>query len=154
VPTTGAAAPATNETAVRLRISVARLARLLRQQDQSGFGPTLTAALATVAAHGPIALGELAAYEQVAPPTISKVVDKLEVHGLVERVADPSDKRVRRVAITDAGRDHLEGARTRRDAWLLQRLSTLSADELARLDTALDVLEKLTLAPERGEAAR
>src|SRR5207237_385907 len=65
------------ETAERLRLSIARLARLLRQQDDSGLGPTVTAALSSIATHGPLTLGDLAARERVAPPTITKVVEKM-----------------------------------------------------------------------------
>ena len=66
------------ENVERLRLVVARLARLLRQQDDSGLGPTITAALSTINKHGPLTLGDLAARERVAPPTITKVVDKME----------------------------------------------------------------------------
>jgi DNA-binding MarR family transcriptional regulator len=135
------------DVVVRLRAAVARLARLLRQQDPSDFGPTLTAALFTIANEGPLTLGDLAAMEQVAPPTITKAVDKLEARGLVERVTDPSDRRVRQVAVTLAGRQHLDAARSRRTEWLVAQLERLTDDELARLGAAVDVLERLTVAP-------
>ncbi len=131
------------EVAERLRHSVTRLARLLRQQDEGGFGATLTAALASVKNRGPLTLGELAACEQVAPPTMTKVVEKLEAHGFVTRQVDQNDRRVSRVTVTAAGRRHLEGTRERRTAWLAGRLDHLPADELDRLLDALDVLEAL-----------
>ena len=86
----------------RLRYSAFRLARLLRQQDDSGHAPALLTALAVVDREGPLTLGELAAQEQVSPPTITKVVDALEARGFVERVRDESDRRVCRVRSTDA----------------------------------------------------
>ena len=49
--------------------------------------------LAAIDVHGTLTLGELAAIEQVAPPTITKVVSKLEDDGLVAREADPADRR-------------------------------------------------------------
>src|SRR4051812_41879678 len=76
------------EVAGHLRMSVARLARLLRQQDESGLSAPLTAALATISREGPLTLGQLAAQERVAPPSITKVVGKLEDRGLVERQVD------------------------------------------------------------------
>src|SRR3954466_10589348 len=106
------------EVAGSLRFSVIRLARLLRQQDRSGLSPTLTAALATISREGPLTLGELAGREQVAPPSITKVVAKLEDRGLVERRLDERDRRVTRVEVSAAGRAQLEAARTRRTAWL------------------------------------
>jgi DNA-binding MarR family transcriptional regulator len=137
-----------DEMAGRLRFAVARMARLLRQQDQSGFGPTFIAALATVGSHGPLTLGDLAAREQVAPPTITKVVEKLVANGLAERIADTTDRRVARVAITAKGAKQLQTYRTRRTEWLAQRLRDLDVDDRARLAAAVDVLEQLIAVPE------
>lgn len=49
-------------------------------------------------------IGELANSFQVRQPTMSSTVRKLEDKGLVELKHDPGDRRVRRVAITKAGR--------------------------------------------------
>jgi DNA-binding MarR family transcriptional regulator len=131
------------EVAGHLRMSVARLARLLRQQDESGLSPTLTAALVTISREGPLTLGRLAARERVAPPSITKVVGKLEDRGLVERRVDESDRRVTRVEISSAGRKQLEASRTRRTAWLATRLLDLSDDDVGRLVEVLPVLDAL-----------
>ncbi|MCU1487911.1 MAG: putative MarR-family transcriptional regulator [Actinomycetia bacterium] len=135
----------------RLRYSVARLSRLLRQQDQSGLTPTTTAMLATIARDGPLTLGELATLEQVAPPTITKSVGRLEDAGFVERVPDLDDKRVCRVVLTAGGQRQLDDNRSRRTAWLVERLDLLPADERDRLTQVVELLEHLTTAPE-GEA--
>ena len=135
-----------DELVGRLRLSVARLARLLRQQDESGMTPTMTATLATIAREGPLTLGALAAAEQVAPPTVTKAIDKLEAEGLVERIIDENDRRVCRVQITAAGHQQIEANRSRRNAWLADQLAGLSADERERLAAAVDVLEHLTTA--------
>jgi DNA-binding MarR family transcriptional regulator len=128
-------------------MSVTRLARLLRQQDPSGLTPTLAVTLATIAREGPLTLGDLAAREQVAPPTITNVVGKLEAAGLVERRTDPDDGRVRTVRLTSAGRRQLETSRKRRNAWLHDRVASLSDDERSRLAAAVDVLERLVEVP-------
>lgn len=145
---TTAPAPATRtpdmaELASRLRLAVTRLSRLLRQQGDSGLSPTLLAALATVEASGALTLGELAAREQVAPPTITKAVSGLEEQGYVVRRPDTADRRVVRVEITPTGRKLLDRTRTRRNAWLNHRLRTLSPGEIAILAAAADVLERL-----------
>jgi DNA-binding MarR family transcriptional regulator len=132
-----------DQFASRLRFAVARLARLLRQQDQSGFGPTLVAALATIERHGPITLGELAGREQVAPPTITKVVEKLEASGLVTRATDVLDRRINRVTVTAKGTKQLATYRSRRTEWLASRLQDLTPEEHDRLVAALPVLERL-----------
>ncbi|MGQ0824518.1 MAG: MarR family winged helix-turn-helix transcriptional regulator [Actinomycetota bacterium] len=137
------------ELAGRLRYSVFRLARLLRQQDDTGLAPALVSALAVVEREGPISLGDLAAREQLSPPTITKVVAALEERGLLERTRDDRDRRVSRVRITAKGRRQLDASRTRRTAWLAAQLRDLDADEVARLANAIDVIEHLTTAKSR-----
>ena len=95
------------------------------------------------ARHGPLSLGELATREQVAPPTMTKVVEKLEAHGLVKREIDPRDRRVARLTITAAGRRHLDRTRELRTAWLRGRLQDLDAGERQRVTDAISTLERL-----------
>lgn len=142
------------ELAQSLRLSIARLARLLRQQDRTGHGATLTAALAAVARHGGPTHGELAAMEQVAPPTITAVVGKMETLGLITRETDPNDRRITRIRATRAGLDLLTDTRNRRTQWLQAQMSSLTADELCTLQAAADVLAKLTTAPEPAPTER
>ena len=131
------------ELANTLRPTVTRLARRLRQQDHTGLGPTITAALSSINEHGGLTHGELAAIEQVAPPTITAVVGKMETLGLVTRETDSSDRRVTRIRITPAGVDQLDEVRNRRTSWLASQLSSLTDDERRRLTDAVDVLAKL-----------
>ncbi|MCU1497056.1 MAG: transcriptional regulator, MarR family, partial [Acidimicrobiales bacterium] len=136
-------------TADRLRLSATRLARILRQQSDAGLTPTQLAALATLERCGPIPIGTLADVEQVAAPTATKVVDKLHAAGLVQRLADPADRRVSRVSLTDAGAALLAEVRDRKTAWLATRLADLTTSDIGRLTDALEVLEGLTT-PLRG----
>ena len=136
--------------AVRLRQTTFRLARLLRQQDDSGYAPAMITALAVVEREGPLTLGALAAHEQVSPPTITRLVDSLEERALVERVRDEQDRRVVRVRITTRGKRLLESSRTRRTEWLSRQLRELDDDQRARISAALDVLESLTAARPRS----
>lgn len=48
-------------------------------------------------------ISELASAMQVAQPTMSSTVRKLEDKGLVELIHEPGDRRIRRVAVTAAG---------------------------------------------------
>ena len=131
------------ELANALRPTITRLARRLRQQDHTGLGPTMTAALASIAKHGGPTHGELAAIEQVAPPTITAVVGKMENLGLVTRETGTADRRVTRIRITPAGVEQLDEVRNRRTSWLAFQLSSLTDDERRRLADAVDVLAKL-----------
>ncbi len=132
------------ELADRLSMAAMRLARLLRQQDEGELTPTMRATLGTISRDGPITLGELAAIERVAPPTVTKVVGKLEDAGLVVREHDDVDRRICRVSLSDAGRGWLATDRRRRTDWLTEQLRGLDARDVQRLTEAVDVIEGLT----------
>jgi DNA-binding MarR family transcriptional regulator len=131
------------DIAARLRLSATRLARRLRQESGAGLSPSQLSALAVVSNHGPLTLGALAEHERVAPPTVTKVVSKLECDGLVIRTPDPSDRRVCRVEISSQGAELLEEVRRRKTAWLTARVSELDPESQRRLADALDVLDDL-----------
>jgi DNA-binding MarR family transcriptional regulator len=131
------------ELPARLRLVITRLARRLRQRGEAHVSPTQLAVLATVERQGPLTLGELAALEQVQPPTITAAVGRLEEHDLLRRRTDTSDRRVVRVEITTAGRKLLERSRSRKNAYLARRLRTLEPDERRTLEEAAAILERV-----------
>ncbi|HMA46390.1 MAG TPA: MarR family transcriptional regulator, partial [Frankiaceae bacterium] len=88
-------------------------------------------------------LGELAAYERVRPPSMTRVVAHLAEAGLVARTPHPDDGRQVLAGVTDAGRRLLATDRRRRDEWLAARLRELRPAELEVLRRAAPVLEKL-----------
>ncbi len=127
----------------RLRIAVARLNRQLRQHSGTGIPLTLQSAMVTIGKHGPLTLGALAAIEQVAPATVTKIVTTLASGGLVERTADPTDGRVTRVSLSEAGTARLDESRSRRNAFLATQLDFPDAPTEDELRAAADVLERL-----------
>lgn len=129
--------------APRLRLAVARTARRLRQEAGGGLSPTLTAALATVDRHGPLTPSELATRERVQRPTATRLIAKLEDQNLVARTADPGDRRSFLIAITPEGKALLHEIRTRKDAFLAERLRRLSAEDRATLRRAAELLEEV-----------
>ena len=132
---------ADQELASRLRHAIARSARRLRQEAGTDLSPSLTAALATVERHGPLTPSELAARERVQRPTITRIVCRLEEAGLVTRAADPGDRRSALITVTPAGRALLDAGRTRKDAFLSERLEALPAADRATLERAAALLE-------------
>jgi DNA-binding MarR family transcriptional regulator len=133
-----------DRTAERLHSAAIHLLRRLRREDRaSGLtGPRLSA-LSVIVFGGPIALGALAAAEQVRPPTMTRLVAALEADGLVAREPDPRDGRGVLVRATAAGRHLLEEGRTRRTSALKRQLSALSPEELATLREAAAIMERL-----------
>lgn len=129
------------ETAARLRVVVARLARQLRQHSPGGLTPSQWSALATVETHGPLRIGDLADREGVTAPTATRVVASLEEAGLLSRTTDPADRRTSYIALTDVARVKLEAARSVQATELVQRLSEMPAADVRRLIDLLPILE-------------
>jgi DNA-binding MarR family transcriptional regulator len=132
-----------DEVASQLRLAVTKLGRILRYQDPAGLSATQSSALATVARRGPLTLGDLAAREHVTPPTITRVVDKLEQAGLVRRETDTRDGRVVLVSLTPAGARWADETRSRKTAWLAVRLQDLPGADLRCLADAARILSHL-----------
>jgi DNA-binding MarR family transcriptional regulator len=136
-------APAT--LASQLRLTIARLSRRIRQETIGGESLTASgmAALATIERLGPITLGELAGVEQVQPPSMTRIVARIEELGYATRVVDAGDRRVARLEITDLGRKVLARSRTRKDAFLAKRVARLTDEERAVVAAALPLLARL-----------
>lgn len=127
-----------------LRIALGRLHRRIRsQKEDDSLTLNQLSALGVLERRGPLPVGELAAYEQVRPPSMTRTVSGLEELGLAVREPHPVDRRLAVVRITDAGLGRTAADRKRRHAWLADRLRDLSPDERAKLRAALPVLEKL-----------
>ncbi|HVB92706.1 MAG TPA: MarR family transcriptional regulator [Acidimicrobiales bacterium] len=131
------------ELASRLRLAVTRLHRRLRQQAVGGLSPAQTSALASTDRLGAPTLGELAALESVQPPSMTRIIAALEELGLVARVVDPTDRRVVRVQVSDAGRQVLVESRSRKNVYLARQLHRLTPDEREGLGGLTAVLERL-----------
>ena len=142
-PTKSKAAAATSDVAARLRLTVARLQRIVRQQAMGGLNLAEGSCLAIIDRHGPLSLSDVASRENLSAPTITKIVTRLEDQGLIERQADPTDRRVSLVAVSKDGAELLERLRSSRTAYLHRKLSELSDEDLSRLLAALPVLEAL-----------
>ncbi|HET7530338.1 MAG TPA: MarR family transcriptional regulator [Mycobacteriales bacterium] len=130
-----------------LRDAVGRLGRRMRA-ERAGTELSLgqLAALRTLDLHGPMTPSELAAHEKVQPPSMTRIIARLEELGYLGRTPDPADRRQVVVAASPAGRSLLAEERRRKDAWIARRLHALDPDEVAVLAAALPVLEKLSRA--------
>jgi DNA-binding MarR family transcriptional regulator len=135
------------ELAARLRMTLGRLNRRVRQHGPQTLSSSQASTLASVDALGPVRLGDLAAHEGVTAPTQSRLVASLEHQGLLRRMPDSDDRRATLLAITAQGRRQLEQLRGERSAFLVGQLGTLSAEQRAALVGALDALEALAETP-------
>jgi DNA-binding MarR family transcriptional regulator len=135
----------TSGLAHALRPAVMRLARRLRQmQDESlELNPNQLSAMGVLLNSGDQLMGELAAREQVQPPSMTRIVNSLEERGYVARRPHPRDHRQCLVALTESGRQVLLANRRRRDEWLAVRIAGLDPADREALRRAVSVLERL-----------
>ena len=131
--------------ATALRSSVLRLSRQLRRQREDGHDLTANqlSVLGALGKHEAMTIGELAAHEQVKPPSMTRIVSNMEEAGLVVRRPHPSDKRQVVVELTDAAHTLIAANRRRRDEWLQTKLKKLTPEERDILRKAAPVLERL-----------
>src|SRR3954468_10984750 len=128
-----------------LRDAIGRLGRRMRaERAATDLSLGQWAALRALESHGPMTPSELAAHEKVQPPSMTKILARLEEHDYVSRTPDPTDRRQVVLAATPAGRALLADDRRRKDRFVSQRLQALDPDERAALAAALPVLEKLS----------
>lgn len=136
--------PGRLEVADRLHSAAIHLLRRVRKQDAAaGVGPAQLSALSVLVFAGPKTLGELAAAEQVKPPTMSRIVAGLKRSRLVEVTRDAHDARRMHIRSTARGTRLLQQGRRRRIAYLASCLQPLDGRELARLSDAAEMVEKL-----------
>lgn len=132
-----------SDVAARLRLAVTRTARRLRQEASGELTPTSAATLATVERHGPLNPSEVARIERIRRPSATRSIRALEDAGLVGRTPDPADGRSSLVSITAAGRDRLRRLRGRKNAYLARRMRGLAAEDVATLERAAEILERI-----------
>ena len=129
----------------RLHSATIHLLRRLRRTDEAtGLSPARLSALSVLVFAGPRTLGELASIEQVRPPTMTHLVRGLGQQGLVRRESDDDDKRVARISATRKGRRVLERGRQLRLRGLTERILTLDAPDVAALEAAIPIIERLS----------
>ncbi len=106
---------------------------------------SLTAAstLSTLDRTGPRRLTDLAMIQGVTQPSMSVLVTGLEQAGLAERLADPSDKRVVLVALTESGAGHIRARRRAGARAFADLIDKLPDDEAATLAAAVPALNRL-----------
>ena len=119
------------------------LRQLRREDDASGLSAPRLSALSVVVFGGPLTLGQLAAAEQVKPPTMTRIVTGLEKDGLVQRIADVRDRRLTRIRATDKGQRILAAGRARRVEKLATAVKRLRPSELAELARGVQLLEAI-----------
>jgi DNA-binding MarR family transcriptional regulator len=137
------------QLADRLHSAAIHVLRSVREADaESGLSPARLSVLSVLVFGGPITIGELAAAEQVRPPTMTRLVDGLVTDRLAAREA-AEDRRSCVVRATSRGTKLLHAARQRRVARLTRGINALKAEEREVLGRAASIMERVATAPRR-----
>ena len=127
-----------------LHSAAIHLLRRVRKEDtKTGEGPARLSALSVLVFGGPMTLGQLAAAEQVRPPTMTRIVTGLEESGLATRVIDTGDARKVRICATAKGAALLKRGRRLRVELLARRLDKLDSKELATLENGVELIQRV-----------
>jgi DNA-binding MarR family transcriptional regulator len=130
-----------------LREAITRLNRRVRQARPVGdLTFSQLSALTSLQLAGALTPRELADVERVQPPTMTKIVGKLEDRGLVARTPHPTDRRQVILAATEQGRQVYAQFERARNEWLAAHLADLSQDERDTLQRAAQILQQVARA--------
>jgi DNA-binding MarR family transcriptional regulator len=127
-----------------LRPVLMKLARELRREVQSlGITGGQASLLFQIRSRRGIGARELAELERMSPAAMSGYIDRLEKARLVTRLVDEHDRRRQVLALTNDGERVLRSVKSRRTAWLAERLERLDPAELEAIEEALGPLAGL-----------
>jgi len=117
------------------------LRKLRREDSQSGLNSPRLSALSVVVFGGPVTLGDLAAAEQVRPPTMTRIVDALAELRLVTKTRNAEDGRSTHITATPAGTKLLMRGRERRVRALATQIAQLNREQRTTLQDAAKILK-------------
>ncbi|AKJ14724.1 DNA-binding MarR family transcriptional regulator [Streptomyces puniciscabiei] len=129
------------EQLLRLTRRVHRIQKRHLERHDLGVTPAQSRLLRTLAHYAsPPRMADLAERLEVVPRAVTTLVDGLEASGKVRRVADPANRRVTRIELTDEGRTTLRELRGARRSAAEEILAPLTEKERQVLGVLLDTL--------------
>jgi DNA-binding MarR family transcriptional regulator len=132
------------DTAADLNSAAIHLLRGLRATDRSaGLTPARLSALSVIVFGGPTPLGRLARAEDVAGPTMTRIVDGLVALGLAQRQRHPDAANIVLVAATSEGERVMHEARQARLDVIAAALARLPHDQRRAIAAAAPALRSL-----------
>lgn len=119
------------------------LRRLRREDAGGGLNAPRLSALSVLVFAGEVTLGDLAAAEQVRPPTMTRIVDALVELGLAKKRPNARDRRSTLISATVQGKALMLAGRERRVRALAQQLAGLPSEDRETLEKAVRILAGL-----------
>jgi DNA-binding MarR family transcriptional regulator len=129
-----------------LRAAISGLHKGLRKQISSikTYSMTEFETVKFLARHESLSPSELATLTRVKTQSMSQILKKMELQGVIERTRSENDGRKVHISLTPAGKEIVTKTRYERDEWLKNAIeSSLTKEEKELLAKALPVLQKL-----------
>lgn len=112
----------------------------VRYAKQQGLSMTQVAVLFKIHHHGAVNVTEIGEHLGVSSPAASQLLERLVQMGLVAREEDPTDRRLKRIALTEQGEAAFREGLRAREKWLDELVDRLSPAEQAQVLAAFEVL--------------
>jgi len=130
--------------ATAMRTCVMRLSRQLRaERSDESLTQGQLSALGAIESRGPMTPSQLAAFEQIPPPSVTRIIAALSDRGYIARTTPDHDRRQVLLTATPSGRRIVHADRERRTKWLSAMLETLEDRQRRDIAAALPHLEQL-----------
>jgi len=142
MPTTTLTPAEKARLASQLRLACMRISRRVRFESSSPVPPHQFSVLVRLE-EAPRTPRELASFEKVSAPSMTRTVAALVDQGWVQRADDPDDRRSVILSLTKEGRAIVRSTRQAREGWMAVRLSHLDDDEIEVLRRATDILQRV-----------
>jgi DNA-binding MarR family transcriptional regulator len=129
---------------LRLLTCTRLLEREVRARLRTAFGTTLPRfdlLAALYRAPEGLTMGELSSHLMVTNGNVTGLVDSLVDDGVVERAADPDDRRRTTIRLSRAGRKHFAAMAAAHEGWIDEKMGGMRRDDLVRLQELLGRLK-------------
>ena len=100
-------------------------------------------ALTYIHYNSPSKITDICEHMMVSAAAASQMVDRLEKQDLVERTAEPGDRRVRNVLLTNQGESFVKQSIEARQNWVREIPAELSEEQLDQISAALQLLSSV-----------
>lgn len=107
---------------------------------QKGLSMTQIAALIHIRRKVNSSVSEISDELQVSNPAASQLIERLVQQGLIARTEDPNDRRLKQIALTDAGETLLREGLHSRLSWLEDLAKLMTSEEKETVTNALTIL--------------
>lgn len=132
-----------DQLSIDLIVASSKLVRASARLSQTQVPNAVWRALAILDEFGEMRVGDFAVRDRCSQPTATAMFKRLEGHGVVERVADPDDRRAVRIRLSDKGRRRLAELRDGVADALRERMEGLTQPDRDALRHGVEVVERL-----------